>query len=113
MGPPVVMPAAVPPSLPAALAEGCKNYMAGRAHGRPWRREMTRICAVAAAGEPDELAVRGHAALAAGADLVELRLDHLRPLTPATLESALAAARGRGLMAAGRLVLSLRAKRDG
>jgi len=74
---------------------------------------MTRICAVAAASEPDELAKRGHAALAAGADLVELRLDHLRPLTPATLEAALAAARGRGLLAGGKLVLSLRAKRDG
>jgi shikimate dehydrogenase len=74
--------------------------------------EMTRICAVAAASEPGELASRGHAALAAGADLVELRLDHLRPLTVATLEAALGAARGRGLMAGGRLVLSLRAKRD-
>jgi len=74
---------------------------------------MTRICAVAAAAEPGELASRGHAALAAGADLVELRLDHLRPLTPGTLEAALSAARGRGLMAGGRLVLSLRAKRDG
>ena len=77
------------------------------------RMEMTRICAVAAASEPGELASRGHAALAAGADLVELRLDHLRPLTAATLEAALGAARGRGMMVGGRLVLSLRAKRDG
>jgi len=74
---------------------------------------MTRICSVVAVGDPDELATRGHAALVAGADLVELRLDHLRPLTPAALEAALAAARARGLVASGRLVLSLRAKRDG
>jgi shikimate dehydrogenase len=51
-----------------------KRYIVGPAHRLD---EMTKLCAVATGPDPDSLILSAHRALEAGADMVELRLDHL------------------------------------
>lgn len=78
---------------------------------------MSRICAVVAAGSPEAMASAARSAMSLGADMVELRLDHLAsnggPPTPADITSAIAAVGAAGVPLADRGVLSLRAGRDG
>ncbi len=78
---------------------------------------MTRICTVVAAPSAEAMASRAGAAMSAGADMVELRLDHLLPrgehLTSAEVEAAVAVVKAAGVDVRDLGVLALRAPRDG
>jgi shikimate dehydrogenase len=65
-----------------------KRYIGGPAHRLV---DMTKLCVVVTGSDPDSLVLQAHRALEAGADMVELRLDHLqRPseMVPETLDAA-------------------------
>jgi shikimate dehydrogenase/3-dehydroquinate dehydratase type I len=58
---------------------------------------MTKVAAVIMAETRPEAERQAHAALADGADLVELRLDHIRPLGPKGIARIPSAIRARGI----------------
>jgi shikimate dehydrogenase len=78
---------------------------------------MARVCAVAAGKDGGELVKRARQSLEDGADMVELRLDHLMPpsgrLGPEELKRALESYRTSGLLGSVETILTLRAPVDG
>ncbi len=78
---------------------------------------MARICAVATGRDGGELVKSARQSIEDGADMVELRLDHLMPpsgrLGPDDLRRALETYRTSGLLGAVESILTLRASVDG
>jgi shikimate dehydrogenase len=74
--------------------------------------DMTKLCVVATGTDPDSLVLRAHRALEAGADMVELRLDHLQypgVMIPETLRAAVTLEP----LSSAEVTASVRAPRDG
>ncbi|UCC92789.1 MAG: type I 3-dehydroquinate dehydratase [Thermoplasmata archaeon] len=73
---------------------------------------MTKLCVVATGNDPDSLVLRAHRALEVGADMVELRLDHLDDPVAMTGETVGAAVALEPLVSA-EVIASVRAPKDG
>ncbi len=86
-----------------------KRYIVGPAHRMT---DMTKLCVVATGPDPDVLVLNAHRALEAGADMVELRLDHLQfpgVMVPETLQAAVTL----DPLASAEVTASVRAPPDG
>jgi len=73
---------------------------------------MTKLCVVATGSDPDSLILSAHRALEGGADMVELRLDHLQDPS-SMVQEALQAAVGLEPLMSSEVTASVRALRDG
>lgn len=86
-----------------------KRYMVGPAHRMA---VMTRLCVVVTGPDPDSLILSAHRALETGADMVELRLDHLEDPV-GMLGETVGAAMALEPLASSEVTASVRAPRDG
>lgn len=80
--------------------------------GRMDGRDMTKLCAVVTGTDGEELVLRARRALDRGADMVELRLDHL-PDPDAEVRDALGVLADHPAIEEAEVVVSLRAPVDG